>query len=232
MTKRYTILQKKLKELESQLENIFSLPADPPKLHQLLSDDFEQRLVFVKSLLSAEIASHPSKPHHLTHMSRTLDRIDSAFRHWDATSAAALHHHADDSASTCSCTDSCLNDDGEVVVGDDDGGAMVEYSNCLFDEEEEENRGDNQEDRVMVMEFSNCLFEKEEEKAEKGQGKTVMVEIDGEVVKEKAAGTAGGPCWALASGVLLGMGLMGLGLVMLSSCGFQFGGDETFLTPT
>ncbi|KAA8539803.1 hypothetical protein F0562_026495 [Nyssa sinensis] len=110
MTKRYAILQKKLQELESELIQVFALPAETP-CHHLLSDSIEQRFVFLKSLLSAEIASHPSNPHHLRHIAQRLTELETAFHDWDDYRTTALNDF--DIVSTCSCTESCLNDDGE-----------------------------------------------------------------------------------------------------------------------
>ncbi|KAF3433141.1 hypothetical protein FNV43_RR24243 [Rhamnella rubrinervis] len=227
MTKRYSILQKKLQELDSQLVNICSLQADPPITHRLLAQDFEQRLVFLQNLLSAEIASHPTKPHHLNHMSRRLQYIESTFRDWDSTGPTALHHV--DNASTCSCTESCLNDDGEVLSPDDDDGlgspvdsqgnfledrALVEYS-----------MGSVENKAVPVLEFSRCLVEE----VDKGKGERVTR-------KEFEAGSTrvGGAllCGAVTTGMVLGIALTSLCMLLFSG-GFPYAIDaDHFLTPT
>lgn len=211
MTKRYTILQKKLLELDSQLVNICSLPVAPLITHQLLAEDFEQRLVFLKNLLSAEIASHPTKPHHLNHMSRRLDYIESTFREWDSTGPTALHHV--DSASTCSCTESCLNDDGEVLSPDDDAGSPANSEGLL-------------EDKALVEYSRSGLVE--------DKAVAVVLESKKDVRKEQAGKmpVGGGVlCGAVASGMVLGMALMSLVMVMFSG-GFTYGVDGNFLAPT
>lgn len=232
MTKSYSILQKKLQELDSQLVIICSLQADPPIIHQLLAQDFEQRLVFLKNLLSAEIASHPTKPHHLNHMSHRLDYIESTFRDWDTTGPTALHHL--DNASSCSCTESCLNDDGEVLPPDDhDLGSPVNSEGFLGDKAlVEYNRGLVETKEVPALEFSRCLVEE----VDKGKDERVMVEIDEKVVrKEFQAGSTrvGGGllCGAVTTGMVLGMALMSLCMVLFSG-GFPYAVDAGFLTPT
>ncbi|KAL6972547.1 hypothetical protein U1Q18_002849 [Sarracenia purpurea var. burkii] len=117
MTKRYATLQRKLEELESSVAEVTALPAETP-CHHLLSESIEQRLLFLNNLLSAEMASHPSKPHHLDHIAQKLAYLESVFRHWDDHQTDSAAAEADalgpfDVASTCSCTESCLNDDGE-----------------------------------------------------------------------------------------------------------------------
>lgn len=79
MTKRYSILQRKLQELESELSQRFSLPATTA-CSQLLLEDIEQRFAFLKNLLSAEVASHPSKP-------TTCTTSNSDSHNWSTTSA-------------------------------------------------------------------------------------------------------------------------------------------------
>ncbi|XAR66138.1 hypothetical protein NMG60_11012242 [Bertholletia excelsa] len=122
MTKRYHILRKKLAELETRLSQLLALAPETPHSH-LLSDDVDQRFVFLKNLLSAEIASGPSKPHHLGHIHRHVNDLYSAFRQWDAgvNGGAPGGQPEDlvDAKSTCSCTESCLNDDGECCPDSD-----------------------------------------------------------------------------------------------------------------
>ncbi|CAK9135159.1 unnamed protein product [Ilex paraguariensis] len=112
MTKRYAILQKKLQELEYELVQVFALPAETP-CHQLLSEGIEQRFLFLTNLLSAEIASNPSKPHHLHHIAQRLTELETAFRDWDDYRISVVNNF--ETGSICSCTQSCLNDDGEVL---------------------------------------------------------------------------------------------------------------------
>ena len=114
ITKRYAILQKKLKELESELDQLFSLPPETP-YNQRFSQDIQQRFLFLKNLLSAEIASRPRKPYHLQHIAQRLLELEAAFQEWDSFQTSALDHV--EKGSTCSCTESCLNDDGEAAEG-------------------------------------------------------------------------------------------------------------------
>lgn len=264
MTKRYSILQKKLQELESLLNDIFSFSEDhdrntiPPHYFTAkltnLTTEFIQRLDFFKSLLTAEKTSHPSKPHHLQHMSQRLDELESAFLDWAGFGNSSPQHHIDD-ASTCSCTESCLNDDGEVsddkapeslaVYGDpeivvddglevseqeeddDDGLAMVEYKECFGGEKEAASFGD-------VGYFSDCLAEEGKEEYDNYNGAANYYNRNSERVRvdfvEKGKGWFLG---ALASGMVLGMSFMGLVTTIFSGC-FESGDQQfdNFLTPT
>ena len=107
-------MQKKLKELESELDQVFSLPLEAP-YHQRFSQDIQQRFLFLKNLLSAEIASHPRKPYHLQHIAQRLLELEAAFQEWDSFQTSSPDHV--EKGSTCSCTESCLNDDGEAAEG-------------------------------------------------------------------------------------------------------------------
>lgn len=137
MTKTCAILQKKLQELELQLShnNLTTI------IHPSLSQEFHQKLLFVTNLLSAEIASCPTKPRHLKHIARRLSQLEAAFCDSDL-----LDDHVDDS-STCSCTESCLNDDGDA--------ASQGPSSCLEDEME---GGEY---------FYECVKDEKEEKEER-----------------------------------------------------------------
>ncbi|EEF51549.1 conserved hypothetical protein [Ricinus communis] len=156
MTKRYSVLQKKLQELESFLKDVFSLnPLD----HNLHSQDIEQRLEFLKTLLSAEITSSPEKPHHLQHISKRLSELESIVRDWHDYKTTTMHEHNVETVSTCSCTESCLNDDGEATFA---GGS------CGFEETENAVEGsaeENNEEEVRVEEMSEA---KKEEKRSVG----------------------------------------------------------------
>ncbi|KAF5731069.1 hypothetical protein HS088_TW19G00673 [Tripterygium wilfordii] len=130
MAKRHpSILQKKLQRLESKLNEALSLPPDSPH-HDRYSRDIEQRFAFLKTLLSAELASQPANSHHLQHIERTLNELEAAYHDWNNFKTSTLDHI--DTASTCSCTESCFNDDegdGQVDVGSegfDDGEKIVE----------------------------------------------------------------------------------------------------------
>lgn len=111
MAKRYAILQKKLEELESQIHRVISLPPDTP-CHQLLAEAIHQRFLFFSNLLSAETLLHPTKPHHLRHISQRLAQLQTAFSAWDEFVTFSAPDQVDD-GSPCSCTESCLNDDDD-----------------------------------------------------------------------------------------------------------------------
>lgn len=245
MTKRYSILQKKLQELEFQLNSIFSFSED--HIDDDLSADIRQRLAFAKSLLAAEMACHPTKPQHLSHMSHRLDALDNAFLDWSGFGNYPVHHHVDE-ASSCSCTESCLNDDGEVsdevppplvspvyrdaeVVleddvlseegfeDDDDRFAMVEHDHEGLDEETA-SFGD--------VAFLDCLVG---EKRDCGVGDKIETDHERVVYVEK-----GKESWfsrAVAGGMVLGMAFMGFVMTIFSGCFEDYNRQfDNFLAPT
>ncbi|KAJ8752899.1 hypothetical protein K2173_008634 [Erythroxylum novogranatense] len=115
MTKRFAILQNKIDELESELLDLAHHNPD----RQPDSQDIEQRFVFLRTLLSTEVASSPAKPHHLQHIDKRLTELEAAFHNWDEFRTTL--DDDDDMVSKCSCTESCLNEDGETQA-------------CSFDE--------------------------------------------------------------------------------------------------
>lgn len=124
MTKRCSILQSKLDELESILHDAL-IHHDKEDKHKELSEEIKQRFVFIKSLLSAEISSSPpapTKPHHLLHVSNRIHVLEDAFLKWHSSKEDMSQDF--DVASSCSCTESCFNDD--VVEGGDEV-SVVEF---------------------------------------------------------------------------------------------------------
>ncbi|KAF7115849.1 hypothetical protein RHSIM_RhsimUnG0046600 [Rhododendron simsii] len=224
MTKRYQVLQRKLRELESLIARLSSpYPAIPSGL-LANGGEIAQQLVFSRKLLSAEIASHPSKPHHLAHISRRLDRLDTIFRHnqdhhdHDVNDDFAVNDGLD-AASTCSCTESCLNDDGE-------GEGEADLGSELCEEPEEE----------MFYEAPPVVVEEEEASVEE-VGRVVhetKTEKGGAVREEEGDcvwgyfGVLGG---GLVVGVAIGAVLTGFVMVRFSGC-FHYIQDQGFLIPT
>ena len=149
MTKRsYSILQKKLKELESVLSELLSLPPETPNCnHQLYAQDIEQRFEFVRKLLSAEItSSNPKKRYHLQHVARGLAELESIFKEWDNYKALTVTEHFEPPVSTCSCAESCVNDDD----GDGDGDVSPKSYEGLM-EEEVNNVGEKKEEKRVII---------------------------------------------------------------------------------
>ncbi|PON89479.1 hypothetical protein TorRG33x02_148300 [Trema orientale] len=255
MTKRYSILQKRLQELKSQLNEISRDKHDDDDdddvedQNKIQILDFEQRLGFVRTLLSAEIASRPTKPHHLVHMSQIFHELEAAYLE-DGFKTRSFDDH--DNSSTCSCTESCLNDDGEVQNDDEDDDGDGE------DEDEDEDGSSSSsssgspvfedvdpESNMVTMKNSKAEDDNKVAVVEFGGGKVVSVEQEtasfeqrkreSDVVDEKRLGRGGIGYFSggLASGMVLGMALMGFAIVTFSGC-FRYGGDQygNFLTPT
>ncbi|XP_028753505.1 uncharacterized protein LOC114713085 [Neltuma alba] len=119
MTKRCSILQSKLQELESKLHEALLLH-DHDDQHQYLAEDIKQKFVFIKSLLSAEISSSPpasTTPHHLQHVARRIHQLEDAFLKWHSSRGFSGGEEFE-VASSCSCTESCFNDDGGEAGGE------------------------------------------------------------------------------------------------------------------
>ncbi|XVE63895.1 hypothetical protein DITRI_Ditri07aG0057800 [Diplodiscus trichospermus] len=250
MTKRYGILQKKLKELESQLHQLFSLPPETP-YHQRFSQDIQQRFLFLKNLMSAEIASRPRKPYHLQHIAKRLLELEAAFQEWDRFQTSAADHV--DKCSTCSCTESCLNDDGEEAEGSSElmsladleqvAEASTELSLAGLDLEVAGKylEGFDDEDRLKPLPVENLKTSstieaetgKREENEERAWGEAERSmkrkeKIDDQFRFGKCLGS-------LASGVVLGMVLMAFLMVRFSGCFHCYGNDSDYtfcLSPT
>ncbi|KAK7263853.1 hypothetical protein RJT34_31450 [Clitoria ternatea] len=251
MTKNYKTLQSKLQELESILDE--ALLQDP----DTVSHDIKQKFAFVRKLLSAEVASHPSKPHHLHQISEWLAKMEKGFHQWDASRTFSSHDSA--KQSTCSCTESRVNDDGEalddseLIVFDDPEKlfpgvigekAIVEYSGAVADPNgcvyEEQQKG------KISDKLGPLVYEDAEDCFEDYAGDKELVEFvgallgkteeegkkDNDLEREKGRGcTFGKKCCALACGFVIGMTVMGFIMVNFSGC-FYYVGKESFVLPT
>ncbi|RDY00283.1 hypothetical protein CR513_16541, partial [Mucuna pruriens] len=227
MTKRYKNLEAKLRELQSILDEALLLGPET-QFHDSISKDIKQKLAFIGILLSAEVASHPSKPHHLHHISERLSTLERRFHQWN--SSRTLSYQDFDKDSTCSCTNSCLNDDETDLMPFEDPQKPFSYSNC---------------EKAMVVEYSGNVseatkkpsgeinngfdklasFEDAEDFFEDFVGDMEIVEFDGALLRKtegkgkkdtdlerdegRRGSTFGEKCCALAGGVVIGMILMG-----------------------
>ncbi|XVF49356.1 hypothetical protein PTKIN_Ptkin04bG0005000 [Pterospermum kingtungense] len=241
MTKKSAILQKKVKQLESELNQLFSLPPDQTPCDQRFFQDIQQRLLFLKTLLSAEIASRPrNPPYHLQHLAKRLLKLEAAFQQWDSFQSSAPDHV--EKGSTCSCTESCLIDDGGTPEGSSEtlmsladleqlAEASIELSLAGLDLE-----GFDDEDGLVPVPVSMENIESSstrvnsEAETEKGrEEERVRVEAERSMVmmrKEKTNGVWFGNCLGiLSSGVVLGMVLMAFFMAIDSDC-------TSCLTPT
>ncbi|PON56261.1 hypothetical protein PanWU01x14_182730 [Parasponia andersonii] len=249
MTKRYSILQKRLQELKSQLNEISRdkhNDDDVEDQNKIQILDFEQRLGFVRTLLSAEIASRPTKPHHLVHMSQIFHELEAAYL--DGFKTTSFDDH--DNSSTCSCTESCLNDDGEIQNDDEDDGGDGEDEDGSSSSSSSSSGSPVFEDvdpEINTVTMKNSEAEDDNKLAvvEFRGGKVVSVEQEtasfeerkreSDIVDEKRLGRGGIGYFSggLASGMVLGMALMGFAMVTFSGC-FRYGGEQcgNFLTPT
>ena len=254
MTKRYSILQSKLHELESILDDLL-LHGPETQSHDSLSKDIKQKIAFIRNLLSAEVASHPSKPHHLQHISHRLATLEKAFHDWDTY--RTLSYEELDKDSTCSCTESCLNDDGEALheaglvvfedpeelfhdhVGDK---ALVEFNGSVVE---------TQKNKVGFDKLASFVYEDAEEFFEGFGGDEELVEFNGGLLRKgeeewkdvrperkelesdvRRGSACGKKCCAGACGFVFGMFLMGFIMVTLSGCFHHSVEQASFTVPT
>ncbi|KAH1234745.1 hypothetical protein GmHk_09G026867 [Glycine max] len=77
MAKSYKNLQAKLQELQSILDQALLLGPETQSPDSF-SNDIKHKLAFIGNLLAAQVSSHhPSKPHHLHHISERLFTMES-----------------------------------------------------------------------------------------------------------------------------------------------------------
>lgn len=234
MTKKFGILQKKVKELESDVNQVVSLLPETPR-HQRFSQEIQQRFLFVKNLLSAEIASRPRKPHHLQHLVQRLLELESTFQEWDNFQTSAPLEKGN---STCSCTESCLIDDegssDEILMSFADHMEQVAEASSELSlaglDLDSDSEGFDSEDGLLFPAVA-------ENKTEEGR---VRVEEERSMMmkKQKTNPVWFGKCFgSMATGVVLGMVLMAFFMLKYCACFhccYAFDDtDSTFtLTPT
>ncbi|KAL4347851.1 hypothetical protein GQ457_17G019290 [Hibiscus cannabinus] len=249
MAKRNTILQKKLKELESILNQALSLPLETAS-HQSFSEDIQQRFLFLNNLLSAEVSSGPRNPFHLQHIAKRVLELEAAFKEWDSFQSSAPDHV--EKGSACSCTESCLNDDdGETVAeeGSTDHHQLISLSDLEqaaeastelrlakagldFQgfKEQDHHKVEHGEKHEIKMSESEEEEEEEEEKVWVEAKKRIMIREE-EEEEEERNGAWLGECWApLASGILIGMTLMAVFMVRFSGCFHCYDYEDTDYT--
>ncbi|CAI9092046.1 OLC1v1027189C1 [Oldenlandia corymbosa var. corymbosa] len=219
----YRTLQKKLKELKTEIYFAFSYP--PPvdnaditnaQYHEVISEDIQQRIKFVKKLLIAEKASFrdPSKLQHLRHIAKKLAHLESLFHQWDdhriSTVTSTDHYdgvnHFGDAAaeaSVCSCDDdddveSCRDDDGDDVSGE------LGFSSVVY----------NEVDRYDLGSLDGLVDVKLEEDMGNGREKNRCIGADDDQVgptvignnpkQKKGNNIGGGFCGGLITGMIFG----------------------------
>lgn len=117
MERPFTVLEKKLAELESQLtELLVGSPDDESPdgtacCRQSAFKEARPRIEFLKTLLAAEKECHPCEgPVHLAHIEERLAAVDGAFRKWvDCVVTPEVDFRE---LLVCSCTDACFSEEG------------------------------------------------------------------------------------------------------------------------
>ncbi|QHO34688.1 uncharacterized protein DS421_9g269050 [Arachis hypogaea] len=215
MTKKSSVLHSKLQELSSILDDLLLHAPNQKQSHESLSKDIKNKIVFIRKLLSAEVASNSqsplsSSPHHLNHSSERLASLENAFHAWDTHKTLSPEYINIDNDSTCSCS----NDDGkregeeeEEVFHDDVGDTdkdMVEF----HDEREITKIGFDR-----IASFANY------EDAKEFFAGSSRLRVERKELRSKEETRRGGnsACYAKACGFVLGMFLMGL--IILIFCG-------------
>ncbi|XVE56374.1 hypothetical protein DITRI_Ditri04bG0004100 [Diplodiscus trichospermus] len=223
MTKRYAILQKKLKELESELKQAVALPPETPHRRRF-SQDIQQRFLFLRNLLSAEITSGPRKPYHLQRLGQKLLELETAFQEWDSFQISTPDHV--EKGSTCSCTESCLNDDGEPAEGSSELMSLSDLEHVAENSTDQfglgglDLEGFDDEDGLVsvpvscVENLENTINEADETEKRKEEERVWVEGEKSKMIKEKGNGVGYGKCLgSLASGVVIGMVLMAFFMV-------------------
>ena len=91
IAKSYKNLQAKLQEIQSILDQALLLGPETQSPDSF-SNDIKHKLAFIGNLLAAQVSSHhPSKPHHLHHISERLSTMESDFHHWDSFRSLPCH---------------------------------------------------------------------------------------------------------------------------------------------
>ena len=230
-----TTLEKKIQEFESELHHLFSLQLKTP-WPQLLLDEILQKFEFLKNLLAAEIASHASNPpHYLQHLEQRLIELNHEF--WDNFKVTlALMSTTDDvnlNPLPRAHTESLLGDDS-----DDDGEDSADdlFTSRVHEEDPERFPQSSVEEKALV-EFSGPGLNEEREYldslvVEKAKDEKVRVEFERDVKEEqRRVRSIGSICWAMASGVVLGMALMGCVMGRFCCC-FHYMEQGGFPPPT
>ncbi|KAL4595562.1 hypothetical protein ACB092_12G100800 [Castanea dentata] len=232
-----TTLQKKIQEFDSELHHLFSLQPKTPWPQPLL-DEILQKFEFLKNLLAAEIASHASNPpQYLHHMEQRLIELNHEF--WDNFKATlALMSSTDDvnlNPLPRAHTESLLGDDSDG--DDDDEDSADDLFTSRVHEEDPERFPQSLVEEKALVEFSGPGLNEERKSldslvAEEVKDEKVRVEFERDVKEEqRRVRSVGSICWAMASGVVFGMALMGCVMGRLCCC-FHYMEQEGFLPPT
>lgn len=239
MRKSSKKLMAKLQELQCMLEEALLLGPESHS-HDSIASEIKQKLAFLNSLVSAEVASGSSQPHDLHPISERLSTLERDFNNWDCF-RSVLPGHDMDRDSTSSHTDSCVNDDGEgpretglgvfegpekVCVNSDCEKGMVAEVVDYVEEEKERGELKNGSDAVVSSDY-----EEAEEFFEEFAGEEELVELVGDDLERESR--FGERCPALACGVVIGMILMAFAIFMLnaSDC-FYYVEEMSFAVPT
>ncbi|KAF7824877.1 putative transmembrane protein [Senna tora] len=236
MSKRCSVLEARLRELESIVHDLFLRHQSDHRID--FSEDERQKFAFVKNLLSAEISSSPpsNKPQRrLQRLAKRVAKLEDAF----SNQQFDLMMH-----SSCSCTESCF----EPLT-------MVESTET--EDFPEGNDGEKKEEQAMVewegeakkegKKFGTLLvYEDAEDHFLEGFGHGGLIigkkGLKEELVKKdivlrnieirREEKSAFGPiCGAMAFGIVVGMALMGFTMLKFSGC-FPFMDQPCFITPT
>lgn len=174
--RNYSVLEKKLKELEALLA--------AETIHSLLNhEEIQARLGFLKMIMSSEMKLNAGvPPERLQYMADKLEELDDAYQNSVGESVVLSDEYNPDHDihSSCSCTSSCLNEEdieGSLIVpdgvtavnsiGDEDGGAGKGY----LEEEEKEVEAEEQSAVTRMNDLILNFHEREEEREEENESK-------------------------------------------------------------
>nr|GEV70213.1 retrovirus-related Pol polyprotein from transposon TNT 1-94 [Tanacetum cinerariifolium] len=99
MSKTHFLLQKKLHELESEFTHVSNYLIKTTSGPNLIVDEFKHRLVFYRTLLTAETAVHKIKPQHLDGFEKRLAELETSFNnHYMFTKDSGKAHEVGNEA--------------------------------------------------------------------------------------------------------------------------------------
>jgi hypothetical protein len=218
MAKQSSMLQKKLQELEHELINkVFSLPAET-QLSELYIQDVEQRFFFLKNLLTAETTSSSKRPQYrLQQIGKRLSDLETAFydrnnNNRTATTQVQLEN--------VSCSASCLDGDGDQTSNEtglcefeESGNAfqslMKEATPLTVTTQDQLDESCLDEDGDQTSEETGSFEFEEAENAFQSSIEEKTPSMKTEMVKVLVKKRSGRVFWGMASGVVIGMALMG-----------------------
>ncbi|KAI3731251.1 hypothetical protein L1987_62439 [Smallanthus sonchifolius] len=113
ITKTCSTLHRRLEEIDAQIIQFTNFPIDTPSL-DLLAQQIQKKLGFIRNILNAEISSHGTKSYDISEIEERLTELEAKFYRSNVhpVNVDRSDESESDSGSVC---ESCLNNDGDNV---------------------------------------------------------------------------------------------------------------------